>query len=40
VLFIIESVFSEGTLVVVCHMFAFAVNTFERVGAWLALGGF
>jgi len=40
VLFTIESVLPKGALVVVCHVFAFAVDTFEAMRAWFALSGF
>ena len=30
-LFTIESVFPKGVLVIVCHVFAFAVDAFEGV---------
>jgi len=36
----IESVFPEGVLVVICHVFAFAVDTFEVVKAWFTLSSF
>jgi len=32
--------FSKGTFVVICHVFAFAVDIFEGVKAWLTLSGF
>jgi len=32
--------FPKGAFVVVCHVFAFAVDTFEGVRAWLTLSGF
>jgi len=36
----IESVFPKGALVVICHVFAFAVDTFEVMRAWFTLGSF
>ena len=39
-LFVIESVFPKGALVVVCHVFTFAVDAFEGVWAWFALSSF
>jgi len=35
-----EPVFPEGALVVVCHVFTFAVDAFEVVRAWFTLSGF
>jgi len=32
--------FPEGALVVVYHVFAFAVDTFEKVRAWFTLSSF
>jgi len=36
----IESVLLKGALVVVCHVFAFAVDAFEVMGARFAFSGF
>ena len=36
----IESVFPKGALIVICHVFAFAVDVFEGVRAWFALSSF
>jgi len=36
----IESVFLKEALVVICHVFAFAVDVFEGVRAWFALSSF
>jgi len=33
-------VLPKGALVVVCHVFAFAVDIFEVMRAWFALSGF
>jgi len=38
--FVIESVLPKGAFVVICHMFAFAVDAFEIVRAWFTLSGF
>jgi len=32
--------FPKRALVVICHMFALAVDAFEGVRAWFALSGF
>jgi len=32
--------FPEGALVVICYVFAFAVDTFEVIRAWFTLSGF
>jgi len=36
----VESVFPEGAFVVVSHVFAFAIDAFERMRARQALGNF
>ena len=36
----VESVSPEGTLVVVGHVFAFAIDAFEGMRTWHALGSF
>jgi len=36
----VESVSPEEALVVVGHVFAFAIDAFERIRTWHALGGF
>jgi len=33
-------VFSKGAFVIICYVFAFAVDTFEGVGAWFILSSF
>jgi len=36
----IESVSLEGAFVVISHVVAFAIDTFEEVRAWQVLGSF
>jgi len=38
--FTVESVLPKGALVVVCHVFTLAVDTFEVMRAWFALSSF
>jgi len=36
----VEPMFPKGALVVICHVFAFAVDAFEVMRAWFTLGSF